>query len=85
MEGDPLLIQAEEKLIGQADELVVLADSSKFRNRSSLILCPLARIDIVITDEGITDREAQMLEAADIRLIVTRTAGADRKGAALEA
>ena len=27
MEADPLLIQAEQKLIGQADELVVLADS----------------------------------------------------------
>ena len=26
MEADPLLIQAEQKLIGQADELVVLAD-----------------------------------------------------------
>jgi DeoR family ulaG and ulaABCDEF operon transcriptional repressor len=85
MEGDPLLIQAEEKLIGQADELVVLADSSKFRNRSSLILCPLARIHTVITDDGIADREAQMLEAADIRVIVAPVAGADRKGAALEA
>ena len=41
MEADPLLIQAEEKLIGQADELVVLADSSKFEARSSLVLCPL--------------------------------------------
>jgi DeoR family ulaG and ulaABCDEF operon transcriptional repressor len=85
MEGDPLLIQAEEKLIGQADELVVLADSSKFRNRSSLILCPLARIHTVITDDGIADCEAQMLEAADIRVIVAPVAGADRKGAALEA
>ena len=31
MEADPLLIQAEQKLIDQADELVVLVDSSKFR------------------------------------------------------
>ncbi len=42
MEGDPLLIQAEQKLIDQADELVVLVDSSKFRKRSSLILCGLS-------------------------------------------
>ncbi|WP_102224922.1 DeoR/GlpR family DNA-binding transcription regulator [Acidimangrovimonas sediminis] len=69
MEGDPLLIQAEQKLIDQADELVVLVDSSKFRARSSLVLCPLARIHTVITDDGISDREAQMLDAADIRLI----------------
>ena len=59
MEADPLLIQAEQKLIDQADELVVLVDSSKFRQRSSLILCGLSRIATVITDEGIEDREAQ--------------------------
>lgn len=76
MESDPLLIQAEEKLIGQADELVVLVDSSKFENRSSLVLCPLNRIDIVITDEGITDRTASMLEAADIRVIVAQGSAA---------
>lgn len=70
MEGDPLLIQAEQKLIDQADELVVLADSSKFRHRSSLILCPLSRITTVITDEGIEDREAGMLEEAGVNLIV---------------
>ena len=43
MEGDPLLIQAEQKLINQAEELVLLVDSSKFASRSSLILCPLER------------------------------------------
>ena len=30
MEADPLLIQAEKRLISQAEELIVLADSSKF-------------------------------------------------------
>lgn len=76
MEADPLLIQAEQKLIGQADELVVLADSSKFENRSSLILCPLERISTVITDEGISDVAAQMLEHADIKVIVAPTSAA---------
>lgn len=71
MEADPLIIQAEQKLIGQADELVVLADSSKFENRSSMVLCPLDRIDKVITDDRITDRAAAMLENADVTLIVT--------------
>src|SRR5690606_10100775 len=79
MEGDPLLVQAEQKLIGQADELIVLADSSKFRQRSSLLLCPLNRIHTVITDDGIEDRAAKMLEAAEIRLIVAETAGSNRR------
>jgi len=76
MEADPLLIQAETKLIGQADELVVLVDSSKFENRSSLVLCPLERIDVLITDDGIGDKTATMLEEAGIRLIVAPVGGA---------
>ena len=78
MEGDPLLIQAEQKLIGQADELIVLADSSKFAQRSSLLLCPLARIHTVITDDRIDDRAAQMREAAEVRLIVAEVPASDR-------
>lgn len=80
MEADPLLIQAEEKLIGQADELVVLVDSSKFDNRSPLVLCPLRRIDVVVTDDGISDAAAAMLEAAEIRLIVAQSGAAARTG-----
>ncbi|WGW03771.1 DeoR/GlpR family DNA-binding transcription regulator [Tropicibacter oceani] len=79
MEADPLLIQAEQKLIGQADELVLLVDSTKFDNRSSLVLCPLARIDTVITDEGITDKAAAMLEAADVKLIVAQSGAAQEE------
>jgi DeoR family ulaG and ulaABCDEF operon transcriptional repressor len=70
MEADPLLIHAEQKLIDQADDLVVLVDSSKFKKRSSLILCGLKRIATVITDSGIEDREASMLENAGVNLIV---------------
>ncbi|MEM9632651.1 MAG: DeoR/GlpR family DNA-binding transcription regulator [Pseudomonadota bacterium] len=79
MEADPLLIQAEQKLIGQADELVVLVDSSKFSARSSLILCPLERISTVITDEGIPDSAANMLEQADVKLIVAQSNAAQSK------
>ncbi len=70
MEADPLLIQAEEKLIGQADEIVLMVDSSKFRNRSSLVLCPLNRIDVLITDDGIDEAAMTMLDAANVRVIV---------------
>jgi DeoR family ulaG and ulaABCDEF operon transcriptional repressor len=85
MEGDPLLIQAEQKLIDQADELVVLADSSKFRMRSSLILCGLSRISTVITDDGIDDREAKMLENAGVSLIVAKTAAERTEESSLQA
>lgn len=82
MEADPLLIHAEQKLIGQADELVVLVDSSKFEQRSSHVLCPLSRIAAVITDDGIPDHAATMLEAADVTLIVARSGGDQEEEAA---
>ena len=70
MEQDPLIIQAETKLIGQADEVVLMVDSTKFRNRSSLVLCPLERIHTLITDDGIEDKDAAMIEAHGLELIV---------------
>ena len=82
MEADPLLIQAEEKLIGQADELVVLVDSSKFEQRSSLVLCGLDRISTLITDEGISDAAAAMLDAAGVKLLVAQARGAQEEEAA---
>lgn len=83
MEADPMVVQSELGLIGQADELIVLADSSKFTSHSSLILCGLDRIASVITDGGIRDEDRQMLETAGVRLIVAETsAQSDRQAIA---
>ncbi|MET0531567.1 MAG: DeoR/GlpR family DNA-binding transcription regulator [Microvirga sp.] len=72
MEQDALIIQAEQKLINQADELVLMVDSTKFQRRSSLILCPLNRVSTLITDDGIPDQARAMIEDAGIKLIVAR-------------
>jgi DeoR family ulaG and ulaABCDEF operon transcriptional repressor len=81
MEADPMLIQAELKLIGQADELIILADSSKCSGRSSLILCGLDRITTVVTDGGIRDEDRQMLETAGVGLVVADKTSATDQGA----
>jgi DeoR family ulaG and ulaABCDEF operon transcriptional repressor len=70
MQTDPLLIRAEQKLLRQAETVVVVTDSSKFRNRGSLILCPLEQIDTIITDDGIEDGTQKMLTDAGIKLII---------------
>ena len=70
MESDPMLIQSEQRLMNQADELIVLADASKFKRRSSLLICPLKRIDVLITDERIDKASVSMLEDAGIRIII---------------
>ena len=69
MEADPLLIQAEKRLIGQAEELVVLVDSSKFQRKAGLVLCGLNRVSTVITDTGASDSAVQLLEHYGVRVI----------------
>lgn len=69
MEADPLLIQAETRLISQTEELIVLADSSKFAKKAGLILCGLNRVSCVITDTGVSDAAVQMLEQAGVQVI----------------
>jgi DeoR family ulaG and ulaABCDEF operon transcriptional repressor len=76
MEADPMVVQSELALISQADELIVLVDSSKFRTRSSLILCALDRVHTVITDRGLRDEDRQMLETVGVNLIVAEAAAA---------
>ncbi len=80
MESDPLVIQSEQKLLGQTDELVVLADASKFKRRSSLLICSLERIDILITDNRIDDASVNMLEAAGVKVIVAELKSAEKTG-----
>ncbi len=80
MESDPLVIQSEQKLLGQADELVVLADASKFKRRSSMLICSLERIDILITDDRIDNASVDMLESANIKVIIAETKIAQKTG-----
>jgi DeoR family ulaG and ulaABCDEF operon transcriptional repressor len=75
MQADVVLIQAEQKLMKRADQLIVLVDSSKFRTSASFVVSSLEAIDVVITDPGVTEAEAAMLRAHGIEVIVTEEAG----------
>ena len=70
MQADVVLIQAEQKLMSRADQLIELVDSSKFRTSASFVVCGLDAIDVVVTDAGVTDEELAMLRAAGIEVIV---------------
>lgn len=68
IEGDPVLIKAEQQLIKRAERLVALVDGSKFAPRGSLILCPLERIEMVITDTSAPPEALAMLAAAGVKV-----------------
>jgi DeoR family ulaG and ulaABCDEF operon transcriptional repressor len=70
MQTDVLLVQVERRLLDRADEVVILIDSSKFEAPTGHAVCALQDIDLLITDSGITDKHAKMLEKAGVKLIV---------------
>jgi DeoR/GlpR family transcriptional regulator of sugar metabolism len=70
IEGDPLLARAESKLLKRADKLIVLADSSKFVSRGSLVVCPLSRIHTLITDTGAPGAALDMLREQGVQVVV---------------
>jgi DeoR family transcriptional regulator, ulaG and ulaABCDEF operon transcriptional repressor len=70
MQADIVLVAGERRLIERADEIVVLVDATKFDGPSGNVVCALDEIDVIITDDRITDAAAQMIDRAGVRLIV---------------
>jgi DeoR family ulaG and ulaABCDEF operon transcriptional repressor len=70
MQADVVLIQAEQKLMDKADQLVVLVDSSKFAASATFLVCALSEVDIVITDEAASEADIGMLKRHDIEVII---------------
>jgi DeoR family ulaG and ulaABCDEF operon transcriptional repressor len=72
MQADVVLIQAEQKLMDKADQLIVLADSSKFRGSATFLVCGLDEIDIVITDAGLRAADLDLLQSHEVEVIIAR-------------
>ncbi|MBB4859213.1 DeoR family ulaG and ulaABCDEF operon transcriptional repressor [Novosphingobium chloroacetimidivorans] len=70
MQQDVILVAAERRLIDRAEEVILLIDSSKFRQSSGAIVCALDEIDVLITDHGIDDASRKMVGLAGIRLLI---------------
>ena len=70
MQSDVLLVQAERRLLGRADELILLVDSSKFTSSAAHVLCALDEISTIVTDDHLPDTAAQDIERAGVKLVV---------------
>lgn len=70
MESHPMLVRAIERLLQQADEVVVLADSRKFSVRARHVAFSLARIGVLITDDQVAEADVKMLEEEGVRVVI---------------
>lgn len=75
LESHPLMVRSIQELSMNADQIVVLADSRKFTIHARNAALPLSRVGTLITDDGITDQHARMLENAGVTLHVVAPGG----------
>jgi DeoR family transcriptional regulator, ulaG and ulaABCDEF operon transcriptional repressor len=69
MQPDIVLVAAERRLIDRAEEIIVLADASKFDAASGNVVCGLEEIDVIITDGSVSSGARKMIERANVRLL----------------
>ena len=65
-----LLVSAEQQMIRQSQQMVLLCDSAKFHQQALSKLCALDEVDIVVTDAEPNEDDAAMLARAGVRTIV---------------
>jgi DeoR family transcriptional regulator of aga operon len=58
-------------MIEISKKVIVLADSSKIEKRSLAVICPLSKVDILVTDSGISREHKLKLEQLGIHVIIT--------------
>jgi DeoR family transcriptional regulator, ulaG and ulaABCDEF operon transcriptional repressor len=78
MEADPLIVQAQRKLWERSDHVVVMADSSKLRRKSSMIVAALKDIATLITDSEASPEELDVFRTAGIDIIVAKVEQEDQ-------
>jgi DeoR family ulaG and ulaABCDEF operon transcriptional repressor len=69
MENDPLIVQSQIRLMASAETVVVLADSRKLRQQSSMIVVEPGRIGTLITDWEARPEELEPFRALGIEII----------------
>jgi len=68
-------IEAEEAAVFRAmarhaRKVVVVSDSSKMGQVSPAVICPIGEIDLLITDDGISEDARRALESSGVRIMV---------------
>lgn len=69
-ESNELQARIKEKMIGMADEVILLADSSKFGVQAFTHVADLDQVDVIITDRRIPKETAELLENRGITVVI---------------
>jgi DeoR/GlpR family transcriptional regulator of sugar metabolism len=65
-----LLVETERVMMRAADEVIIVADSTKFGHQSLTHLCALNEIQHLVVDGAISEEWRSKIAAAGVRLLV---------------
>lgn len=57
-------------MIEVSKEVILVTDSSKFKRKSLAFICPVEKLNTVVTDSGIPAEDKQRLEDAGVKLVI---------------
>jgi DeoR/GlpR family transcriptional regulator of sugar metabolism len=72
-----LLVETEQAMMRAADEVIVLADSTKFGHQSLALMCALPEVDRLVVDDELSEAWRNKVVSAGVQLSVS--AGPDRQ------
>ena len=78
-----LLVETERAMMQAADEVIIVADSTKFGHRSLALMCGLEDVDCLVADAETPAPWRDKLTVAGVQVIVAGDAGVP-PGASLE-
>lgn len=70
-----LLVETERQMMKSADEVIIVADSTKFGRSSLARLCGLDDVDAVVVDHGLDRAWRERLEQAGVRVVTASGEG----------
>ena len=71
--SNTLLVQCERMMLEAAEEVWVVADSSKFGKSALAHLCELSKVTRMIVDAGLSDSWREIIRGAGIELTIAET------------
>lgn len=70
LEQHPLLVRFTNEMSQLSNEVIVLVDSRKFDARPPTVALPLTRVSRLVTDDGLSEEHAKMLEDHGVDFII---------------
>jgi DeoR/GlpR family transcriptional regulator of sugar metabolism len=69
-----LMVESEQRMMASADEVIVVADSSKFGRKALARICGWDQVDRVVTDDRLAPEWQERLRGAGAEVILAPAA-----------